>query len=86
MSAEMIFKFVCGAVSVIMMIYYLRREKKVFSVLFGALTGIAALTIVNKYGGMLDIEIPLNLFNVGGSAVLGVPFVICLVILNTFSL
>lgn len=81
MTAEMIFKALCIVVSIIMLIYYLRREKKVFSVLFGALTGIAALTIVNKYGGLLDIEIPLNLFNVGGSVVLGVPFVICLVIL-----
>lgn len=82
MTAETIFKAICTAVAVIMLIYYLRREKKAFSVLFGALTGITALTIVNKYGGMLDIEIPLNLFNVGGSVVLGVPFVICLVILT----
>lgn len=82
MTSEMIFKAACAVVSVIMLIYYLRREKKVFSVLFGALTGIAALTIVNKYGGMLDIEIPLNMFNVGGSIVLGIPFVVCLVILT----
>lgn len=81
MTAEMIFKAVCTVVSIIMLIYYLKREKKVFSALFGAFTGIAALMVINKYGGLLDIEIPLNLFNVGGSVVLGVPFVICLVIL-----
>lgn len=84
MTAENIFKAVCCITAAVMLIYYLRREKKIFSVLFGALTGIVALTIVNKYGNMIDVIIPLNAFNVGGSVILGVPFVVCLVILAYF--
>lgn len=82
MNDEIIFKIACAAAALIMLIYYLRRDKKLLSFLFGAITGIAALTIVNKYGTALDIEVPLNIFNVGGSVILGVPFVLCLVILT----
>lgn len=82
MTAENIFKAVCIAAAGIMLIYYIKRERKILSFLFGALTGAAALIILNKYGGLIGAEIPLNIFNVGGSVVLGVPFVICLVILK----
>lgn len=82
MTAENIFKAVCIAAAGIMLIYYIKRERKILSFLFGALTGAAALIILNKYGSLIGAEIPLNIFNVGGSVVLGVPFVICLVILK----
>lgn len=82
MTAENIFKAVCIAAAGIMLIYYIKRERKILSFLFGAVTGAAALIILNKYGGLIGAEIPLNIFNVGGSVVLGVPFVICLVILK----
>jgi hypothetical protein len=52
------------------------------SMLVGAVTGGAALFIVNKYGAFIGADVPLNLFNVMGSAVLGVPFVIFIVIMN----
>ena len=82
METETIFKLLCGAVVTIMLIYYLRREKKLMSVLTGVVTGGAALFIVNKYGAFIGADVPLNLFNVLGSAVLGVPFVIFIVIMN----
>jgi hypothetical protein len=82
METETIFKLLCGAVVAIMLIYYLRREKKLMSVLTGVVTGGAALFIVNKYGAFIGADVPLNLFNVLGSAVLGVPFVIFIVIMN----
>ncbi|MCR4795264.1 MULTISPECIES: pro-sigmaK processing inhibitor BofA family protein [Ruminococcus] len=82
MDTEMIFRSLCCAVIAIMMIYYFRREKKLLSFLTGAVTGGAALFIVNKYGMMIGADIPLNLFNTVGSVVLGVPFVIFLVIMN----
>lgn len=82
MDAEMIFRSLCGAVIVIMMIYYFKREKRLLSLLTGAITGGAALFIVNKYGVMIGVDIPLNLFNTVGSLVLGVPFVVFLVIMN----
>lgn len=81
MTAENIFYGVCAAAVLVMLIYYIKRERKLFSALFGALTGAAALIILNKYGSFIGADVPLNVFNVIGSAVLGVPFVICLVIL-----
>ena len=47
-------------------------------------TGFIALVLVNKYGFMIGADIPLNTFNICGSAVLGVPFVVCLVIIEFF--
>jgi hypothetical protein len=82
MDTEMIFRIGCAAVIIIVAIYYFRREKKVLSLFIGAVTGCAALFIVNKYGGMLGVDIHLNLFNAVGSIVLGVPFVVFLVIMN----
>lgn len=82
MKSENIFGIACTAVVIIMVIYYLRRKKKIASLLFGALTGGAALLLINRYGDYLNLDIPLNLFNISGSLVLGIPFVICLVILR----
>lgn len=82
MTTDIIFKMLCGAVVLIMSFYYLRRERKLLSLFIGAVTGTAALFLINKYGGMIGVEIPLNLFNLLGSAVLGVPFVVFLVIMN----
>lgn len=82
MDTDFIFAAVCGVVILIMAVYYLKREKRLKALLFGSLTGLAALFILNKYGGNFDTELPLNTFNLCGSAVLGVPFVICFVILK----
>lgn len=82
MDTDIIFKSLCGAVVLIMTIYHLRREKKLLSLIIGAVTGIAALFLINKYGGMIGVEIPLNLFNLIGSTILGVPFVVFLVIMS----
>ena len=82
MDSGIIFKALCGIIPFIMFIYYIRREKKILSFLIGAITGCAALFIVNEYGCLIGISIPLNLFNIAGSAVLGAPFVLFLVIMN----
>lgn len=82
MTTENIFRILCGAAVFIMAVYYIKREHKLRSLIFGGLTGFAALVIINKYGGMIGADIPLNIFNIVGSSILGVPFVICLVILT----
>lgn len=82
MTTEQIFYGVCAVASLIMLIYYIKRKHKFTSALFGAITGITALIILNKYGSNIDAEVPLNIFNVCGSVILGVPFVICLVIIK----
>ena len=82
MDSGYIFKMLCGIVAVIMIVYYYRRQKKLFSFFIGAFTGSSALFIVNKYGSLIGMTIPLNLFNISGSIVLGAPFVLFLVIMN----
>lgn len=82
MDSGYIFKILCGIAAVIMIVYYYRRQKKLFSLFIGAFTGSAALFIVNKYGSIIGMDIPLNLFNISGSIILGAPFVLFLVIMN----
>ncbi len=82
MRTDLIFWSMCAVVVIVMMIYYSRRERKILSFIFGAFTGMTALFILNRYGGVIGAEIPINIFNVSGSAVLGVPFVAGLVVLK----
>ncbi|WP_024859805.1 pro-sigmaK processing inhibitor BofA family protein [Ruminococcus flavefaciens] len=82
MDTEMLFKIFCGAIAAVMIIYYIRRQKKMLSFFIGAFTGGAALFIVNKYGPLFGTDIPLNLFNILGSLILGAPFVAFIVIMN----
>ncbi len=82
MNTHMIFYSVCACAVLIMIIYFMRRKRKILSFLFGAATGITALMLINRYGYIIGADIPLNLFNFCGSAVLGVPFVVCIVILK----
>ena len=82
MTSEMIFRAICSLVTIIMFVYYLKREKKLLSFFTGAFTGSVALFLLNRYGNMLGVTIPLNVFNISGSIILGVPFVAFLVIMN----
>ncbi|MCM1133512.1 MAG: pro-sigmaK processing inhibitor BofA family protein [Ruminococcus flavefaciens] len=82
MNTETIFFMTCAVAVLIMIIYYSRRRKKISSVLFGVITGLTALVLVNKYGCVIGAELPLNAFNICGSAVLGVPFVAGLIIIK----
>lgn len=82
MQTDLIFGLICTVIILVMLVYYMRRDRKILSFVFGSFTGMVALFILNKYGGAIGAEIPLNIFNVGGSAVLGVPFVAGLVVLK----
>jgi len=82
MDTDIIFAAVCAAAVIIMVLYYIRRERRLRAFLFGSLTGLAALFILNRYGESFNTWLPLNAMSVCGSTVLGVPFVIFLVILK----
>ena len=82
MDTDVVFAAVCAAAVIAMAVYYMSRKNRVRTLLFGSLTGFAALLILNRWGAAFSTELPLNAFNVCGSSVLGVPFVICLVILK----
>lgn len=65
-----------------MLIYYTKRKNNILSALTGSITGFLALTLINKYGALFDINLHLNAFNTIGSALLGIPFVLSLIILK----
>lgn len=82
MTVEQLFYVVCAVMAVIMFIYYIRRKKRIISAFFGVFSGFAALLLVNRFGGCIGAELPLNLFNLCGSMVLGIPFVAFMIIVN----
>lgn len=84
MNTEIIFYSVCALTALIMFIYIRRRKKWLSTAIFGIISGLAALFLINSFGGGFGVNIPLNTFNVCGSVVLGVPFVAAMVILGMF--
>lgn len=82
MSAEILFAALCAAVLLIMFIYYRKSRRRTARFITGTFTGLAALFLLHHFSYVIGMKIPLNIFNICGSAVLGVPFVIFLVILK----
>ena len=82
MTTDNILYIMYGLAVLVMFIYYIRRRRKFLSAFFGVFSGLAALFLLNKFGGMIGVEMPLNVFNLCGSAVLGIPFVALLIIVN----
>ncbi|MDO4863902.1 MAG: pro-sigmaK processing inhibitor BofA family protein [Ruminococcus sp.] len=82
MDTGLIFYIVCGAVLAAMVVYYARRKHKLLSALFGSGSGLAALLLVNYFGGQFGAYLPMNLFNVCGSTVLGAPFVAAMIVVR----
>lgn len=80
MDTGMIFFIACGAALAAMTVYYARRKHKLLSALFGSVSGLTALFLVNLFGGSFGAYLPLNAFNVCGSTVLGAPFVAAMII------
>ncbi len=79
---KIIFWSLCGTALLVMIIYYATRLKRLKTVIYGVVTGIVSLLLVNYFGRRFGTDLPLNIFNVSGSIILGVPFVICMVIFN----
>lgn len=79
---KIIFWSLCAVAVIAMTVYYVTRLKRWRTFVYGALTGFVSLILLNIFGNGLGITMPLNIFNVSGSIILGVPFVICMVILN----
>lgn len=82
MDTGVIFYIACAAAIAAMVVYYARRRHKLLSVMFGSGSGLAALFLVNFFGGAFGAELPLNVFNVCGSAVLGAPFVAAMIVVK----
>ena len=74
MEKEMIFKITCGIAVLIMLIYYIKRKNKLGSFMFGAFFGLSALFLLERFSDIFNISVTLNMFNICGSALLGIPF------------
>ncbi|MBR1823611.1 MAG: hypothetical protein IJ779_05200 [Ruminococcus sp.] len=82
MNTDIIFTAVCAVVILIMIHYYSKRPNRLISAIFGTFSGIAAMLALCTFGSMAGIDTELNLFNLIGSAVLGVPYAACVIIMN----
>ena len=82
MSAVNIFIIFCAAVFAVMIVYHDRRRHPLRSFAAGAVTGLVSLFAVNYFSESLGIAIPLNTFNICGSAVLGIPYTAAAVIMS----
>ena len=83
MIAKKLLYVIAAVILLIMAVYYRHRERRVSSVVFGVVIGLAALFLTNDLGPYLGADIPINIFNVAGSAVLGVPFVVSIAIIDS---
>jgi hypothetical protein len=78
---EVIFWGIWAVLGLIMLLYYLRRKRRVLSLLVGAGSGLLAL-LVHYGGSLVGISPVLNPLHLVQSAVLGVPGVILMVVLH----
>ena len=72
---EVIFWGIWAVLGLIMLLYYLRRKRRVLSLLVGAGSGLLALLVVHYGGSLVGISPALN-------PLLGVPGVILMVVLH----
>lgn len=77
-----IFRILGAVIGLFMLRYYIRRKKRVISALIGSVSGLLALWAVCHWGGQFGIFIRPDWFSITTSAVLGVPGVIFIVIVN----
>ena len=79
---EVIFWGIWAVLGLIMLLYYLRRKRRVLSLLVGAGSGLLALLVVHYGCSLVGISPVLNPLHLVQSAVLGVPGVILMVVLH----
>ena len=68
--------------AVIMIIYYWKSKKPIKNAFLGIFSGAAGLLLVHFLGNYIGISLPLSIFNISVSLILGVPGVITLIILH----
>lgn len=73
---EFSFYVVWAALAGFMLVYYLRRQHRVRSMLWGTLTGLAGLILLHYSGRFTGFSPEFSLFNIMQSCLLGIPGVI----------
>ncbi len=71
-----------GVLGTGMLVYYLRRQHPIRSMLVGSLSGFIALLLVHYGGNLFGYSPPLNVLHLVQSLVLGVPGVILMTVLH----
>ena len=79
--SDIIFAGICIAAAAIIIIYHFTRRNRWGSIISSTLTGVSALCLLSHFGSRFGTDITLNVFNIFGSVILGVPFLLC----NVFS-
>ena len=76
--------FVAAAIvsGAILLFFVLKSPKGIRSFLLSAFQGVAALLAVNLSGVVTDVSLAVNYWTAGVSAVMGLPGVICLLMMN----
>lgn len=69
---ERIFWIIWAVAGLIMLLYYAKRKHAFISALFGMGTGAAALIVCHYYGGIIDFQPQLNMFNTMTSLIFGI--------------
>lgn len=82
-STDVIFAVMCVLCALTVAVYIFTREKRFKAMILSVMTGLFALFILNYFGDKLKVNVPLNTFDVCGSMVLGVPFLIGVILINS---
>lgn len=72
-----------AAVGTVILLYGVKKLKMRY-ILLSALSGIAAFVAVDYIGGYIGINLPMNVFSLSVSSVMGIPGVILLTIVQSF--
>lgn len=81
-SKQMPILIILCCVTAIMLLFYSKQKHPIKSVLFGSISGIGSLIGTRLLLGALETALPLNLFTCWTSAVLGIPGVIAISVLQ----
>ncbi|OPZ18688.1 MAG: hypothetical protein BWZ04_02602 [Firmicutes bacterium ADurb.BinA205] len=82
MDTKSLFFAICAVSFIVMAVYYVRKRRTISSVISGALPGIVSLFLLEKASEMFSLSVTLNPFNIIGSLILGVPYVVIITIMN----
>lgn len=80
--AAIIFLCLIGIFALVLLFLYIKSRRPIRSAAINALTGIAALTIVNLTARFSGVHIPVNIYTVPAAAVFGIPAVCTVIVLD----
>lgn len=71
--------------ALVMFVYYKKSDKPLKNAFLGIFSGAFGITLLYLFGGTVGIVLPVSLYNILFSLILGIPGVIVLIILKLFT-